>query len=426
MATSCNESLTLSPPTNDRRDLRQPDAPCLMCDFSFCVEETPDKYLLHLITEHKIVISDVKLIADFVKYTTYWKDRFFKGQLVDFCSVIQTNSLETDTDPSEFYYLLCDTLPEDKELRIRLQKEKLEEVLNQQKFEREDPNFEHMCLFCREIFTGNRNELFEHMANDHSFSIGHSDNLVYTTELLDHLDEKLHSLQCLFCDKIFKDRSVLKEHMRKKQHKRINPKNTKYDKYYIINYLELGKNWESLQSEEDQEIEESEADDWSDWNECAGSHVVCLLCEHTSNSSSSLIAHMKDAHHLDLDAMKEGLNFYQQVKLINFIRRQTHQRICFFCDEEFASKEGLQRHLVESSHVSMTPASEAWDQPQYFFPTYEDDNLLCLLEDSSDVMEGGTVAMATRDTVVVAEDFPLTDSILNEHPELLSQEFGSS
>ena len=38
--------------------------------------------------------------------------------------------------------------------------------------------------------------------------------------------------------------------MRKKMHKRINPKNPVYDKFYVINYLELGKNWEAVLSEE--------------------------------------------------------------------------------------------------------------------------------------------------------------------------------
>lgn len=45
------------------------------------------------------------------------------------------------------------------------------------------------------------------------------------------------SLQCLFCEKLFKDRRALKDHMRKKQHKKINPKNKEYDRFYVINYL---------------------------------------------------------------------------------------------------------------------------------------------------------------------------------------------
>ena len=37
--------------------------------------------------------------------------------------------------------------------------------------------------------------------------------------------------------------------MRKKSHKRLNPKNRVYDRFYVINYLELGKNWQVVQSE---------------------------------------------------------------------------------------------------------------------------------------------------------------------------------
>ena len=36
---------------------------------------------------------------------------------------------------------------------------------------------------------------------------------------------------CIYCEKTFKTRDVLKEHMRKKGHKKINPKNVAYDRY---------------------------------------------------------------------------------------------------------------------------------------------------------------------------------------------------
>ena len=31
--------------------------------------------------------------------------------------------------------------------------------------------------------------------------------------------------------------------MRKKNHKKINPRNSAYDKFYMINYLEMGESW---------------------------------------------------------------------------------------------------------------------------------------------------------------------------------------
>ena len=63
-----------------------------------------------------------------------------------------------------------------------------------------------------------------------------------------------YSLQCLYCERTFRDHATLKDHMRKKQHKKINPQNKVYDRFYVINYLELGKSWEQVQSEDDRDI----------------------------------------------------------------------------------------------------------------------------------------------------------------------------
>lgn len=39
--------------------------------------------------------------------------------------------------------------------------------------------------------------------------------------------------------------------MRKKLHKRINPANSEYDRFYIVNYLEVGKSWRAIEKEDD-------------------------------------------------------------------------------------------------------------------------------------------------------------------------------
>lgn len=72
------------------------------------------------------------------------------------------------------------------------------------------------------------------------------------------LYKSCRKLECPYCDGSFKEKSALKEHMRKKQHKHINPKNTEFDKYYLINYLELGKKWEAIHAEDDAEIEHTD------------------------------------------------------------------------------------------------------------------------------------------------------------------------
>ena len=67
--------------------------------------------------------------------------------------------------------------------------------------------------------------------------------------------------------------------------------------------------------------------------------------------------------------------------MINFIRRSVHLNTCIGCGERFADREALLSHMTWSSHH--TPGSSAdWDQPQYYFPTYENDNLLCGLEEA--------------------------------------------
>lgn len=45
------------------------------------------------------------------------------------------------------------------------------------------------------------------------------------------------SLQCLYCEKTFRDKTTLKDHMRKKAHRRVNASNRDYDRFYVINYL---------------------------------------------------------------------------------------------------------------------------------------------------------------------------------------------
>lgn len=59
-----------------------------------------------------------------------------------------------------------------------------------------------------------------------------------------------------------------------------------------------------------------------------------------------------------------GLNFYEQVKLVNFIRRQVHQGRCYGCGARFPSTAALGAHLAEAGHAALLPDRRTWDQPQ--------------------------------------------------------------
>ncbi|XP_053174879.1 zinc finger protein 277 [Scomber japonicus] len=359
----------------------------------FCSESVPlnnkDLLLKHLLLQHKLVIADVKLIADLPKYLLYWRGRFLEQPVTDFCSVIKTNSTGP-IEKQEDYFLLCDVLPEDRILREKLQQKRLEEVLEQQQKERDDSSFHRLCMFCSDEFSGNRSSLLNHMAREHSFSIGLPDNIVYCDDFLDTLQSKLDNLQCLYCEKTFRDKTTLKDHMRKKAHRRINANNHDYDRFYVINYLELGKTWEEVQSEDDRELVDEEDDDWSDWQAHPVS-AVCLFCDHQSETMEQIYTHMKETHDFDLHKLRMELNlrFYQQVKLVNYIRRQIHQSRCYGCQEKFDSRADVLRHIVAEDHTMKLPEISTWDQPQYYFPTYENDALLCTLSDSDDDGDDG-------------------------------------
>lgn len=365
--------------------------PCIFCEREFPnTQGKNDAVLHHLLVEHQLVIGDVAQVCDLRRYLCYWKKRLKEKPIEEFCPVININSKPGDIGPKIQYFLLCDSLPEERSLREELQRERLEDVLERQHCERSDTHFSRTCLFCKQHFEGNRTSLFSHMTASHGFNVGLPDNLVNVNEFLDLLEEKLNSLQCLFCEKLFKDRTALKDHMRKKQHKKINPKNKQYDRFYVINYLELGKTWEDIQNEmeEDEETRHYHNADEEDWDDWKGDlpPTVCLFCDESYTSTNQALQHIKDEHSFDFLATKRslGLDFYHQVKIVNYIRRQVYKNNCVKCQENFPSRLAVLEHMKKEQHLTLPDQNSLWDQPQYFFPTYENDTLLCSLEDDED------------------------------------------
>lgn len=55
---------------------------------------------------------------------------------------------------------------------------------------------------------------------------------------------------------------------------------------------------------------------------------------------------------------------------------------CFICSKKYETNEELLKHLETDSHIREFPDMDLWDQPEYYFSTFEDDNLLCLLDDN--------------------------------------------
>merc|ERR1711890_202891 len=92
------------------------------------------------------------------------------------------------------------------------------------------------------------------------------------------------------------------------------------------------------------------------------------------------------------------MGFYHQIKLINYIRRQMHNNSCMVCDDSFPCRSDVLHHMISSAHNHIPP-EDVWNQPQYFFPTYEDDALLCVLTADDTLCSDGTATKTIVDDV---------------------------
>lgn len=411
--------------------------PCLLCDEKFGIfdESSRQYFLRHLFSSHHIVIGDVDEICNLSVYCSYWKSRLRGASPQTFMSVIKTNSRPLSGIPegqqpaSENYFLLSHALPEDASLRQRLQLGRLHTVLSVQERERTDRSFRRKCLFCSQVVTGNRTDFFTHMLSAHRFSIGNPDNLVYTDELLDLLEKNLESNLCLYCEKTFRDRHTLKDHIRKKQHRKINPKNRAYDRFYIINYLELGKTWEDVLGEEDVEEEDDNIEEENDELESSAvktfgtstdavaicdarsatddSPAVCLFCNVSCASVQGVYEHMSSEHLFSVPLALLKLPFYDRVKVINFVRQCVVNSICIACQAKLEDNAKLLAHMTKERHF-IIPDATVWNDTKYLFPTYENDALLMELDDD---LDGEVVS---DDGVAVAELLPEADDEVAE------------
>ncbi|ESN99087.1 hypothetical protein HELRODRAFT_162574 [Helobdella robusta] len=88
---------------------------------------------------------------------------------------------------------------------------------------------------------------------------------------------------------------------------------------------------------------------------------------------------------------------------------KVHQLTCHICSEKFASLGDLFNHFNSSRHSSSTPPPSYYNQPQYFFPTYENDNLLCTIScgvDDDNIVDDAD-DNPDKEQLVKPEDMPL-------------------
>jgi len=367
-------------------------SPTLAC--IVCATESKDQRLIleHMLKQHSLVIGDLEKIADLSKYLKFWQEKMKGNKLEDFATTINTQL--TPRAPVKEYFLLSDIHPDDHALRAALQQERLDSIIKVQQEERYAPDFKRKCLFCKIRFD-DRKPYFRHMFEVHGFNIGLPDNLVNVNTLLDMLEVKITDNICIYCEKLFRDYSTLKLHMRKKKHFKISSRNKDYDKFYIINYLEEGKNWEELltESDDDMSTEEGEQETWDDWLEEDPSETLCLFCDKVLPSAAETLGHAKESHGFDLEKLKKewSLDFYARIRLVNYIRLQVRNKSCPYCATKFSSSQELEKHMEAEKHFGVKKDSPLFQDIAYLKPTIENDPLLLNLEDDDDFDEGQVV-----------------------------------
>ncbi|KAN0047544.1 hypothetical protein ACTA71_001926 [Dictyostelium dimigraforme] len=138
--------------------------PCLLCTH---FESESRTILEHIFNQHKFVIADVNQITNLAGYLEHWKKQFIGKPLTEFTTVVQTQT--SKSEPVTNYYLLSDILPQDQDIRRKLQTDQLNSILEQQHSERINPNFTCVCPMCPVIFKGDRSSVTTHLVEQHKY-----------------------------------------------------------------------------------------------------------------------------------------------------------------------------------------------------------------------------------------------------------------
>lgn len=218
--------------------------------------------------------------------------------------------------------------------------------------------------------------------------------------------------------------------MRKKGHKRINPDNKNYDRFFLINYRNQqqknGCGAEATQQKQNQniayvkDISEDDKDiseDWSDWEEDE-LDITCLFCELKSKDFTKLKEHIKTNHNVNFEQESKKLSFYDRVKMVNFVRRAMYKMECIKCGRVWNSADQFQDHLKVNNHYSLGQ-NRHWNFPHFFFSTYEDDAFLQHLDDFVDEPENEVDDAVNDPSIVVYSEDTL--EIINLLPEAIAE-----
>ena len=324
----------------------------LYCPVDGCESETPLKeataLLEHLKSCHSIKIHEPSGVEPFL------------GQYLEKYTLKEGITLGSESDQ------------EDHKIRQSLHLKMLNGLLETQQMERNTIyKASRMCLFCS-VLCPNLPELFSHMFQDHRFNIGLLDNLIFVETFLSELEEmNKFKKQCIFCMEVFRSGTCLRKHLKSKNHLKINGKDERWDRFYLVNYVNLVKGGAiSLSSNNNEEVFiDDEVDGWDDLTDEIDAKTQCLFCDGISVDPEDCFVHMEKEHGFNLKAIQKRhkLSFYDTMKLLNYLRNcQRHEKKPF-------GEESDSNPSFESDEI---PDPKLWNRPEFYFPVYEEDPLL--------------------------------------------------
>lgn len=349
----------------------------LYCPVDGCDLEKPfqasDKLLEHLEQKHEVKIYQSSGVEPFLdQYLEKYKVVLEKGS----CTLGSEND------------------DEDLKIRQSLHLKMLNGLLESQQMERNTVyKKSRMCLFCSELCP-NLPEVFNHMFQVHHFNIGLLDNLIFVETFLNELEEMTKfKKQCIFCNEIFRSGTCLRKHLKSKNHFKINGKHERWDRFYLVNYVNLVKcktNNNNNNNEEDTFIDE-DIDEWQDLNEEIDVKTQCLFCDKILIDPEGCFDHMSIEHGFNMKNIQKthNLSFYDTMKLVNYLRNCQRNDTNPFEEDSNDVKIKFERDEI--------PDAKLWNRPEFYFPVYEEDPLLTAIEEfESEELEDSDIVTATE------------------------------
>ena len=198
--------------------------PCIFCSF-----ESNKIYdcLIHLLVEHNFLFENINKIPLINLYLNFWRTHL--------PPIIEIKKFNL------FFQSINILNEEDIKIKKDLHFLRLEKIMNFHENERLNIQENISCLFCNKLFKGTWHEYLQWLFDEHQFNPGRPSNLIFIPQLIEFLQNQLNNDICIYCNLKLPNQRKLRSHMRKKKHMRISS-DSFFDRFYMINYLELEGN----------------------------------------------------------------------------------------------------------------------------------------------------------------------------------------